>query len=909
MSDNLQNNIVFYLDDDLPISGTSVAITKPVWETDHLVVTTPADITLISSDGKIVERMRITAAAGIMTIVARGIKKDASGDSDNALRKSWYANQKCFITVHSNHYVNAAGDNTFSGNNEFTGTNTFKWTTNFEWETNMKNVSDFNVEGKSNPAPVVADQTARDALYPAPVTNDRVYREDLHAEQIYDADMGQWNTQAVGTPPASATKTTEGIAQLATSAEALAWVNDTKIVTPAGLKAVTDSIPPASSFIITSDYPQWEATTDITKTCFFKETAPTFAQATQVQNIWDVAGNTRVSFPAIGTGVAGNSLKLSLAKVLSPSAFLRVRIETDNAGSPSGTLVDANATKDIDPATLTTSLADTTVLMWATVANAHWVTLNVNETSQTVYKWVKFTLTQQVWAVSVDKVAGCTATKAYLYDMSWNLLTSASFSTNTATLNYNGLVNGQSYYIMAGSDGSSYTSVKQTGASAYPYTAGRLNYVWWSTRNLWATDTFNWAAQGTAAFDPAQHELVFTVTKSCKLVSISSWLWVSWNAILKDSTWTITIETASWVTFSWNTILQQWTTYKLVWNIWQLLTYSYYTAPSVWWWTNISYVSSTPYYPWAGWRYPQYIVTTWEYLLPTTDINNITSISTLDTILIPNGQKVHTVVSAVWDVVNASNYYKIGYSTNDTTTRGLSKRNTTRWTATSTIFPYISSTLFHNTVLSLTDSDFAYKVDLYGIATAVGAVGSYPKLYLPVDGAIVPNFTTTEWQDQFLSWTPWAISSTAGTNKYKIGVGKYWYMMLDWTLVNAWTNILGSSTVQKSVSNTWSYILLKSIRAKFSWTYTIAFTGVTWRPWWYWDWYFYFRIYKNWIAVWTARSNNVDTTYTEDLAFSAWDTIEIRWYAASATYPAGLKDFYVKWVLYKSSQVAPSILD
>jgi hypothetical protein len=120
-------------------------------------------------------------------------------------------------------------------------------------------------------------------------------------------------------------------------------------------------VPQPAALVITSDYPLGEPITDITKSCVFKETAPTFAQATTAQNIWDVAGNTRVSFPAIGTGVAGNSLKLSLAKVLSPTAFCRVRIETDNAGSPSGTLVDANATKDIDPATLTTSLADTTV--------------------------------------------------------------------------------------------------------------------------------------------------------------------------------------------------------------------------------------------------------------------------------------------------------------------------------------------------------------------------------------------------------------------------------------------------------------------------------------------------------------------------------------------------------------------
>lgn len=116
-----------------------------------------------------------------------------------------------------------------------------------------------------------------------------------------------------------------------------------------------------SSLSIASDYPLGEPITDITKSCVFKETAPTFAQATTVQNIGETLVNTRVSFPAIGTGVAGNSLKLALAKNLIPTAFLRVRIETDNAGSPSGTLVDVNATKDIDPATLTTSLADTTV--------------------------------------------------------------------------------------------------------------------------------------------------------------------------------------------------------------------------------------------------------------------------------------------------------------------------------------------------------------------------------------------------------------------------------------------------------------------------------------------------------------------------------------------------------------------
>lgn len=54
----------------------------------------------------------------------------------------------------------------------------------------------------------------------------------------------------------------------------------TKIPTSA---AVLSNVP--SSFIITSDYPLGDPITDITKSCVFKETAPTFAQATTAQNI------------------------------------------------------------------------------------------------------------------------------------------------------------------------------------------------------------------------------------------------------------------------------------------------------------------------------------------------------------------------------------------------------------------------------------------------------------------------------------------------------------------------------------------------------------------------------------------------------------------------------------------------
>jgi hypothetical protein len=75
----------------------------------------------------------------------------------------------------------------------------------------------------------------------------------------------------------------------------------------------------------------------------FIEPVTTFAAATSVQNVGDVTGNTRISFPVFGSGVAGTTINLSVKKFTSPSVAFSIRIETDNAGSPSGTLATADS--------------------------------------------------------------------------------------------------------------------------------------------------------------------------------------------------------------------------------------------------------------------------------------------------------------------------------------------------------------------------------------------------------------------------------------------------------------------------------------------------------------------------------------------------------------------------------------
>lgn len=75
----------------------------------------------------------------------------------------------------------------------------------------------------------------------------------------------------------------------------------------------------------------------------------------------DVAGNTRRSMKIVGNGISASTLKLGLGKTGAPSDNLIVRIETDSAGLPSGTLAHANATSNVDGTGLTTGIVDTTV--------------------------------------------------------------------------------------------------------------------------------------------------------------------------------------------------------------------------------------------------------------------------------------------------------------------------------------------------------------------------------------------------------------------------------------------------------------------------------------------------------------------------------------------------------------------
>lgn len=237
----------------------------------------------------------------------------------------------------------------------------------------------------------------------------------------------------------------------------------------------------------------WEALTKWDS--LFPETWPTFIEALTALSIGDDAWRTRRSIKQIGSWVAWSSLYISLAKVVSPSVPFGLRLETDSGWNPSWILIDANAVASVDASNCSTNFENKEITFsWTPDNNLNWVTLDDIETSQTIYKGLKVNLTKQVSMLTAVVDSDCTATKAYLFSKTWILLEDASITSSVATFTYPWLVSWEDYYLLAGSDWAEYSSVKQTGVSAFPYVSTSLDYTSGITAILWYTPTANTVA-------------------------------------------------------------------------------------------------------------------------------------------------------------------------------------------------------------------------------------------------------------------------------------------------------------------------------------------------------------------------------------------------------------------------------
>lgn len=276
----------------------------------------------------------------------------------------------------------------------------------------------------------------------------------------------------------------------------------------------------------------------------FPETSPTFAQATGIANIGDVLGNSRYAFPIFGTWLPMTTVNLWLKKFVSPSVDLKLRIETNNAGAPSGTIYPTTTETTIATSGLTTSIVDKTVTLAQSITIPLWTivrwvlypgtygseTINwtnyfgvaywTNDTTTRGHKpwdwssrtnntsivdsawftfWSTTSLSTNYWyriyanitsnIITITKSPTCTATKAYIKSDAGAVLATFTFVWDQATGSYQ-ITQWTYYRIELGSDGASYV-VHYSWWQTYPQNRVNINYITGSNAGVNDAGSFN----------------------------------------------------------------------------------------------------------------------------------------------------------------------------------------------------------------------------------------------------------------------------------------------------------------------------------------------------------------------------------------------------------------------------------
>lgn len=208
--------------------------------------------------------------------------------------------------------------------------------------------------------------------------------------------------------------------------------------------------------------------------------------------LWNISANSRIAVPVYWKWISDDEIKLLLIKYVSPSANIWIRIETDSSNNPSWSLFDPNATATISVWSITTSLSEiTATLLWnieipkwtklwlviypwtywsetinavnyfwvwwmdrvtetrqyklynwssrsyvndVTASSWHWLNLNTLS-NQTEKSWVRISVKENWFIWTITKDWSSAATIWYICDSSWNVIKSAPFVWNTATMN------------------------------------------------------------------------------------------------------------------------------------------------------------------------------------------------------------------------------------------------------------------------------------------------------------------------------------------------------------------------------------------------------------------------------------------------------------------------------------------
>ena len=491
------------------------------------------------------ERFQLDIATdGTCEIILRWLDNTEVKASVAWLKKDW--------DIWANGYITVLASDLFDKDSEIPqvlkAPFTFEWEVTFEEDIVMeKDLTvewNFEVQWQSTPWPIVADETARDLLYPSPVAGNVV--NVAWEIQKYNSWTAQWETLDVWTPLPDATEAIKGKIRIATDVEALAGTDDLTAMTP---KKVNDlliqEITESEAVLSNQDYLAWEDIADWDS--LFREDMVTFASATNVLNIWDVVWNTRAYYCDISSWVYSSTFKASLKKFVSPSVNLNCRLQAWNWTDYID--VDAtNAIATIAPWSLTTSLADTTMTWTGTfTAPVRWTkiryvfyagtygseTINAtnyygigyvskhtstrkmwtynwtnrvdvdtttqnntigwtgaSELSWTVPNWFRMTWLNYSKLLYVTKNASSTATRAIVKTW-WAVVATASFVWNVATFSTPIIINVWQIYIVEAD--ASWASFTYTRKYRWGWNLTDVVYNIWTTNwvDQWDTYYFN----------------------------------------------------------------------------------------------------------------------------------------------------------------------------------------------------------------------------------------------------------------------------------------------------------------------------------------------------------------------------------------------------------------------------------
>jgi len=126
--------------------------------------------------------------------------------------------------------------------------------------------------------------------------------------------------------------------------------------------------------------------------------------------------------------------------------------------------------------------------------------------------------------------------------------------------------------------------------------------------------------------------------------------------------------------------------------------------------------------------------------------------------------------------------------------------------------------------------------------------------------ALATNSQAITWTDTTTAITPYQLAN-------------YPWTIVAWTTITAWSGswVAWITNTTPQLKRSWTIVR--------SGTYTVTFTmHLSWTTWWS---NANGRVYKNWVAYGTSQimASATPTSYSEDLAFTAWDTVEFwLWY-------------------------------